>query len=331
MGGNEDLFILESEETGTVDALLQKTPWWTISIAFHCLIMLVLWVAKFGVIPVKGEDVVIEVRPIPEMKEEEYIRDRKKDLVTYDPLVVKPEKVKAPVVDVDVPKDDHTETPNDEPFELAKGTLEGLTLDNEVPMATISGPIGPGKTPRPLGPRGPYGDRLGGKEAKTAGEGGGPETIRTVDAGLRWLARHQSDDGAWHPDTWSRECPAGDSCVGKGGGGQHAVGGDYPGAVTGFALLAFLGDGHTDRVGKFRVTVRKALEYLKRTQLENGKFEAGQGRRMYSHGIAALAVAEAYGMTKSAKWKGMAQDAIDYICYVQNPLGGWNYSSPAAR
>jgi hypothetical protein len=52
---------------------------------------------------------------------------------------------------------------------------------------------------------------------------------------------------------------------------------------------------------------------------------------MYSHGIAALAMAEAYGMTQSAKYRNSAQDAIRYICYVQNPLGGWNYRSPSAR
>ena len=46
---------------------------------------------------------------------------------------------------------------------------------------------------------------------------------------------------------------------------------------------------------------------------------------MYAHGIATIALCEAYAMTKDPKLKTPAQNAIDYIVDAQHAGGGWRY------
>ncbi len=329
----EEIWGLRIPDATIAERILQKTPWWAISVAFHCTLLLVLWVVKFGM--VSGDAVEFEPRriTIEQPPEKDEIISEKRKIEPVDvPIVKDKKKMKGPIVEVHIPKSDHVETPNDSDMQMAKGHEMCLELNEfDIPFAQLTSPIGVGPGSRK--PGGSYGWRTpGGRDARMKDIGGWDGPMGSaIQAALRWLARHQSADGSWRPDTWSRECPAGDSCVGRGGGGQNDVGGDYPGAITGFALLAFLGAGHTHLHGDFKVTVRKALDYLMKIQKENGKFEAGQGTRMYSHGIATLAAVEAYGMTGSARYKGMAQSAVDYIVYCQNPLGGWNYTSPSAR
>jgi hypothetical protein len=47
----------------------------------------------------------------------------------------------------------------------------------------------------------------------------------------------------------------------------------------------------------------------------------------YGHGIAALAMAEAYGMTRSGIWKGSAQSGVNFVMACQNPYKAWRYGT----
>ena len=52
---------------------------------------------------------------------------------------------------------------------------------------------------------------------------------------------------------------------------------------------------------------------------------------MYSHGIAAIALCESYGMSEDPKLKIPAQRAIDFIVKAQSKsLGGWRYTPRAS-
>ena len=47
---------------------------------------------------------------------------------------------------------------------------------------------------------------------------------------------------------------------------------------------------------------------------------------MYSHGLASIALCEAYAMTHDKALHDPAQAAVNFICYAQDPVGGgWRY------
>ncbi len=101
-------------------------------------------------------------------------------------------------------------------------------------------------------------------------------------------------------------------------------------AATGLALLSFLGAGYTHRDGKHRETVHEGLQWLLANQKPSGDLfgHAGGSKYtwLYSHGIAAIAMCEAYGMTRDARLKESAERAVAFIAASQDPArGGWRY------
>ena len=136
------------------------------------------------------------------------------------------------------------------------------------------------------------------------------------EQGLRWLMREQEKSGplagGWDPVKW---------------GGQN-----YPCGVSGAALLAFLGDGCTDKGPReFAETVRTAIDFLMKQQQKFDKVPGQKGyfgEGMYSQGVCTLALGEAYGMTGSEKVKEAAQAGLDYILHVQPPTGGFGLYGP---
>ena len=46
---------------------------------------------------------------------------------------------------------------------------------------------------------------------------------------------------------------------------------------------------------------------------------------MYAQGIAAIALCEAYAMSRDESLQSAAQLAIDFICHAQHEAGGWRY------
>ncbi|MGH7151545.1 MAG: hypothetical protein ACREIU_12645, partial [Planctomycetota bacterium] len=114
-----------------------------------------------------------------------------------------------------------------------------------------------------------YGGRFGGKRDLRAGRGG-QGTEESLRAALDWLAKHQSPDGRWDSDGFSQAC-RGSPCDGP-GEALHDIG------VSGLALLAFLGDGNTHKVGLHRETVQKGLRWLLEQQdPESGLFGEKSG------------------------------------------------------
>jgi hypothetical protein len=168
------------------------------------------------------------------------------------------------------------------------------------------------------------GKRDGDGHAEAVGKrGGSPESEAAVDRALAWFVEHQQTDGSWslrldQPPCNGR-CPNG------------APGSDPMRAgATGLALLCFLGRGYTDQSGPYQKEVGAAINYL----VTKGSSKAKIGIRMasptsegamYEHGIATLALCEAYQMTGNAELAPFCQDAINYIKYAQHSDGSWDY------
>lgn len=153
--------------------------------------------------------------------------------------------------------------------------------------------------------------------------GGTPATEEAVERGLAFLAKHQLSDGRWSLQSFAD---------GTHGGTVEDRGTmQSDSAATGLALLAYLGAGYThqEELGnKYREVVQRGLAFLIRNQKQNGDLFTGGSEYcwLYSHGIAAIAVCEAYGMTHDEDLKRPAQRAIDFIVAAQNKeLGGWRY------
>jgi hypothetical protein len=169
--------------------------------------------------------------------------------------------------------------------------------------------------------------------------GGGDEsTEASVQLALEWLARVQSSDGGWYAAQHGGGNPSMINRIGPDGERRQNAGARANTAMTGLAILAFLGAGHHHMEGQYSSTVASGLRYLMAQQKssgdlsghdQNGREEVVRFARMYSHGMAALALAEAYAITKDPALVPVVQRAADYSLKAMNPQsGGWRYEFP---
>lgn len=144
----------------------------------------------------------------------------------------------------------------------------------------------------------------------------GPATEEAIERGLAYLNSIQNEDGSWSL---------------QGHGGNVILRSDS--AATGLCLLAFQGAGYTHRQHQYADTVSRGLKFLIDNQKTNGDLYRKENQTsdrnvaFYSHGIAALAMSEAYGMTQDPNLKEPAQLALNYISATQHRTrGGWRYT-----
>lgn len=148
--------------------------------------------------------------------------------------------------------------------------------------------------------------------------GGNDASERAVERGLKWLARHQFADGHW--SIHELNCTD-HECQGHGSFQSNT-------AATGLALLAFLGAGYTHQSGEYQEAVRKGLAWLTSHQKKDGDLFTDKSEFvwLYSHGMAAIPLCEAYGMTHDPALKDPAQRALNFVVAAQHPdFGGWRY------
>jgi len=176
--------------------------------------------------------------------------------------------------------------------------------------------------PAPAG--GPFGGR-GQDRRSLRRRYGGHGTAEAVELGLEWLARHQAEEGGyWDADGFGNRCE-GRTCDGK----AFSL---YDPGLTGLAVLAFLGAGHTHTSAKYGKTISAALKYLKRIQDAEGCFGPRAGHYMYNQAVCTLAMAEAYGMSRSPLLRRSVEKALTFLYRAQNPSPsgqgklGWRYT-----
>ena len=77
--------------------------------------------------------------------------------------------------------------------------------------------------------------------------------------------------------------------------------------------------------GPYRQTITNGLAWMMRNQKQDGDLRGGAN--MYSHGLAAITLCEAYGLTGDRAVGYAAQAAINFIQKAQNKkTGGWRYA-----
>lgn len=152
--------------------------------------------------------------------------------------------------------------------------------------------------------------------------GGSQATEDAVAAALGWIARHQSPDGSWDLIAYSNRCKD-DTCTINPANSQMKT----TSAATAMGLLPLLAAGHTHKTdGPYRKAVHNGLQWFLHNQRPDGDLGGGATAQMYSHGMAALALCDAYAMTADPPIGRAAQQAIDFIEAAQDPAtGGWRY------
>jgi hypothetical protein len=161
--------------------------------------------------------------------------------------------------------------------------------------------------------------------------GGNKASEAAVGAGLKWLALHQAPNGSWTMEGFHQHAKdqygAGAKsfrCECTGQGQKNDVAG------TAFGVLPFLAAGQTHKpvadrknTPDYTKVVDNALRFLVAKQDKSSGSLGG----MYEHGLATIALCEAYSMTSDPALKVSAQKGIDYIVSAQHEAGGWRYAA----
>lgn len=127
---------------------------------------------------------------------------------------------------------------------------------------------------------------------------------RAAGKALDWLASKQNEDGSFSEGPYVHNT-----------------------AITGFAMLAFMSQGHLPNQGQHGPEVAKAARFLMGAKRQDGYIVGARGGNMYCHGMATLALAELWGQTQNDdELKKVVQDATELIVRCQSPEGGWRYN-----
>lgn len=330
--GEEEEYLNEPEEEfvgapegGFLEALRLRfgaMPWWIISGAFHTLLILLVTLIGMAILRSDTKDVVI-VTDLAKQKEAEEIEEIKKRDVFKNPVEVETEEIVTEQTPIftheEVEVSDVAETDNDAEVSdtFGENGISDVFLGGTGTVAALGlGGGGGGAFGRPTG--------KGGRLRRAIRGGGSRATESAVDKALEWLARHQEADGSW------------DAIKYEGKQDARVTGINGNAAVTGYAILAFLGAGHTNKIGKYKDNVRRGIDWMIKklneheTKQAPGRYCNNHGSN-YTQGVAGLALAEAAAMCRDARIKEAAQRAIDGVVFGQRKHGdsdweAWGYA-----
>ena len=120
---------------------------------------------------------------------------------------------------------------------------------------------------------------------------------------LEWLASKQNTDGSWGDTRYPNNT-----------------------ALTGFAMMAFMSQGHVPNQGKYGPEVAKGVRFLLASSREGDGYLIGtRAGNMYCHGMATLTLSQVFGMTGDEEVKKVLKKAVDLIVRSQSSDGGWRY------
>ena len=342
-----------AEAAPTLNERLGAAPWWAVSAVLHVLVIALASLISMAIqMPQHDNDAIIMVT---ELQSRQPINDdsekKKSDLPDalaskHDTPPTDPTSKEAS--DIVVPPDllakaergDHFETINPElpdshsalgdpdarMFHSVTGNEEsaggggmgGLGMEDVVGVGGAAskgsgggfgGGDGTGIGVGTGAGRGSFGQRgKGGRKLMVKRHGGSAATENAVDKALQWLAYHQEQDGHWDSKKFgaNRNCDT---------------------FCTAVSMLAFLGAGHSERVGQYKDNVQRAVAWMKAGQLPNGAFHVQFG---YEVAAATMAMAEAAGMANIKDTREAAQKGVNYCVEVHQQGDGsdklgWRY------
>jgi hypothetical protein len=317
---------------------LRAAPVWALSAVVHGVMLLVFGLITFGG-AARSDDLTVRETKVD--LGEENLPDLSETLAGLEgnPFAL------------DVPRHDKFTVPEEviDPLgELGmRGAPEGPARELSPPPGVLGGPggapLGPGAGPSGLVGEGkgwggienslPFRSRepTGATRARALGNGGNALSEAAVARGLEWLALHQAADGHWslhefHRHGRDKPLPAGKTFACN-CGGETPRRNDV--AATAFGLLPFLGAGFTHKPAPkaasrdYSKTVGQGVNWLIGRQGKDGYY----GGDMYAHGLATIALCEAYGMTSDPRLKASAQLAVNFVARAQDQAGGgWRYA-----
>ena len=274
-------------------AALREMPAWSISLAAHCLLLLLLalWVIRerpakklalslaFGTAAADARETGVDIGPPRE-------------------VVVLPEENRTEIANSTKPP---AQDPNAAP--------------PPVPEAPTDSPAAAEPRAKPAVGMLLSGREAGSKRVLLGAAGGNDASEAAVAAALDWLKRQQGQkDGLW-----SLGGPYSDGCP---DGIENQL------AATAMALLAFQGAGHTTTEGEHQAVVARGWRRLLKAQEADGSFYLGTLpylHALYSHAQATIALCELYGMTGDHRYREPAERAVAYCVRAQGAEGGWKY------
>jgi hypothetical protein len=293
--------------------LFNAAPSWLISMVIHAVFFLI---APFILISSGNADKLTQI-VMGEVPDEDTVEVEEFILEETPTLEIKDVDVNETVASFASPVDTTIEdvfegvqleaSVDPAPVSIELVTFAEKTAPKSDLLKDIGGVGGTGVSGRAAGQRGQMIARYGGNK----------ESEDAVKAALKWLAAHQRPDGSWCFDhRFENSC--------RGQCGNHGSLDKDLNAATAMALLPFLGAGQTHMEGVYKDNVRAGLMYLTNHQKSDGALNSGGS--MYSHGLASIALCEAYAMTQDRGLMGPAQASINFIAYAQDRVGGgWRY------
>ena len=291
-------FFLQFRWREAVRNVFQNSPGWSVSLGVHVLLLIVLFVVSVGVVSQKPLSLTLEFLPEPGPPGAPAVV-----LPGVAPSNIDTENL---LQELAVSEKDVVEDP------AAVPAMDRLVPDQESFAARPAEAIGSLLTGRQEGRR----------HSLLATGGGSDRTELAVQRALAWIVRQQTKTGAY-AGLWSLRGP-----YPNGGSEENRV------AATAMALLALQGAGHTTKTGEHQKVVVNAWRSLLKTQTGAGNFTPASDQHtssagcMYGHGQITIALCELYGLTRDAKIKQAAQNALRYALAAQLPDGGWRYHLP---
>ncbi|MFN0241927.1 MAG: hypothetical protein ACKVWV_03470 [Planctomycetota bacterium] len=325
--------------------LTRSSPWLVMAVAIHVILGAIAAIAAIAVVHTNSEareEVVTSI----------HVSGSRETLP--EDFVLPPE----PIDRKAIPKNEQAELVSFEEDVFVPTTeaqAEDLHLDRGDPAALDNLPSGgtTGGTAIGVGAGGHAGSGLptafGGRrlglgvpKGRTGGATQGTE--KSVLEGLRWLARHQNDDGSWGASSIAMHCTTNPPCAVV---SDVEHGKTFDVGMTSLSLLAFLGHGLSvdskleivdTAMGTKRVAgdiVRRGVKWLLAQQKLDGSFSgAGTFEFPENDTLSTMALCEAFGLSRNLALKRPAQRALDFLVAAQKrnedgSRSGWGMGSYA--